>query len=522
MSNYNVETFTISETNQLFFVSDLHFFHKKIIEFTGRPTTLENLNNWIIQQCNSVIPNKHSTVLHLGDMFFSCTNEQAVEILSQLNGDWWFVLGNHDNPSKLETVINTVNKLKGTNHRCLGWYHKLLVKQEPKVKGEKCYKKLLILCHFPIEDWDSKHYGSAMIHGHCVDMETEILTKSGWKFRNNLNKNDLVLTYNPISKLSEYSSIDSIIDLSYTGKAYHFLSKNVSQRVTDLHTMVGLSSKGNYIKKSAEETAKLSEFKFITASTISASTSINLTDDLLKLYIAIAADGSIENTDLVRFRLKKQSKIDFVENLLNALSIPFRKFYRKDSVVVLNFTLPTELKEWNIKGLDNKLLNCSKNQFDIIVDTYLKTDGTDYQTYKAIYTSKKSEYDLLSHLSIIHGYTCSTSIRIPSNDNKSESYTLYLKPSQSSSMTRLLKNLSIEDVVDEHFWCIKTKNQNFFIRRNGKISLTGNCHGGGSDHDGRGLSKIPNRFDVGIDNSHTFTPFSFEDVKRILRKTRDV
>lgn len=166
MSNYNVETFTISETNQLFFVSDLHFFHKKIIEFTGRPTTLENLNNWIIQQCNSVIPNKHSTVLHLGDMFFGCTNEQAVEILSQLNGDWWFILGNHDNPSKLETVINTVNKIKGTNHRCLGWYHKLLVKQEPKVKGEKWYKKLLILCHFPIEDWDSKHYGSAMIHGH--------------------------------------------------------------------------------------------------------------------------------------------------------------------------------------------------------------------------------------------------------------------------------------------------------------------------------------------------------------------
>ena len=52
--------------------------------------------------------------------------------------------------------------------------------------------------------------------------------------------------------------------------------------------------------------------------------------------------------------------------------------------------------------------------------------------------------------------------------------------------------------------------------------IHGHVHGGGSDHDGFGISKIPNRFDVGIDNSHTFTPFSFEDVKRILRKTRDV
>ena len=119
---------------------------------------------------------------------------------------------------------------------------------------------------------------------------------------------------------------------------------------------------------------------------------------------------------------------------------------------------------------------------------------------------------------MIHGYTCTTSIRTPSNVNTSESYTLYLKPSQSSSMTRLLKNLSVEDVVDEHFWCIKTKNQNFFIRRNGKISLTGNCHGGGSEHSDFPLKKMPNRFDVGIDNSHGNVPFSYEDVRACMKK----
>ena len=165
MSN-NVENFLLEDGKHLVFTSDLHFFHKKIIDFTGRPTTFEELSSWIITQCNSKIPVSGSTVIHMGDMFFSCTNEEAVEVLSSLNGDWWFILGNHDNPSKIETVINTVNKLKGTNHRCLGWYHKLLVKQASPIQGHKMYKKLLILCHFPIEDWDSKHHGSAMIHGH--------------------------------------------------------------------------------------------------------------------------------------------------------------------------------------------------------------------------------------------------------------------------------------------------------------------------------------------------------------------
>lgn len=60
------------------------------------------------------------------------------------------------------------------------------------------------------------------------------------------------------------------------------------------------------------------------------------------------------------------------------------------------------------------------------------------------------------------------------------------------------------------------------MRREGKVHITGNCHGGGSDHDGHGIQKLPNRFDVGIDNSHTWSPFSYDDLRVILRKTRGV
>lgn len=166
MTNYDVEVFTRSPTNELYFVSDLHFFHKRIIEFTGRPTTFENLTSWIINQCNSVIPAKHSTVVHLGDMFFGCTTAEAAAVLEQMHGDWWFVLGNHDNPAKLQEIINLVNAKLKTNHRILGWYHRLLVKTPPKQTGLKWSKKLLILCHFPIEEWDGMSHGAYMIHGH--------------------------------------------------------------------------------------------------------------------------------------------------------------------------------------------------------------------------------------------------------------------------------------------------------------------------------------------------------------------
>lgn len=164
--NYNVELFEIGPQNQLYFTSDLHFFHEKIIGFTGRPTTFEELTSWIINQCNSTIPSENAVVIHMGDMFFKCTNEQAAEVLSSLNGDWWFILGNHDNPDKIQTVINTVNAAKGTNHRILGHYHRILVKSPPAISGQKWGKQLLILCHFPIEEWDGMGYKSYMVHGH--------------------------------------------------------------------------------------------------------------------------------------------------------------------------------------------------------------------------------------------------------------------------------------------------------------------------------------------------------------------
>ena len=159
-------TIIVDADNPLYFTSDLHFFHKRIVEFTGRPTLIENHVQWLIGRINNKVPTKAS-VYHLGDMFFSCTNEEAIKVLSNLNGTWHFVLGNHDNVSKLATIVNSVNYLKGTDHKIVGWYFRLLVKIPSLVKNEKDYKKQLILSHFPIEDWESMSHGSYMIHGHC-------------------------------------------------------------------------------------------------------------------------------------------------------------------------------------------------------------------------------------------------------------------------------------------------------------------------------------------------------------------
>ena len=53
---------------------------------------------------------------------------------------------------------------------------------------------------------------------------------------------------------------------------------------------------------------------------------------------------------------------------------------------------------------------------------------------------------------------------------------MYFREHNTSHSNRVRASTVVEDVENEHFWCVRTELQNFFIKRNGKVSLTGNCH----------------------------------------------
>ena len=218
--------------------------------------------------------------------------------------------------------------------------------------------------------------------GHCLTHDTEILTNSGWKFRNQLNKNDLIYTLNKETEILELSKINQFFDYNYTGTLFEFVGWSINQKVTSNHNMIGkikydqTNWKFKSLKASELATRK-SPYKFI-RSGIYPNKGINLSNDLLSLYIAINADGSptYNSENLIRFRLKKERKKEFIINLLNKLNISFKRYNYEDTSSSINFHLPKELLDWNLKGLDKKLLQCNSDQFQIILDTYKETDGS--------------------------------------------------------------------------------------------------------------------------------------------------
>ena len=81
-----------------FIISDLHFNHKNIIEYCNRPfESIEEMNKTLIKNWNRIVKGD-DIVWVLGD--FAIGNKEKIsQIVEQLNGRIYLVMGNHDDHS---------------------------------------------------------------------------------------------------------------------------------------------------------------------------------------------------------------------------------------------------------------------------------------------------------------------------------------------------------------------------------------------------------------------------------------
>lgn len=89
----------------IFFTSDTHFGHSKIIDYCKRPfSSIEEHDKTLIQKWNNTV-GQDDTVFHLGD--FAYGNSQFIaNIIKQLNGNIILIKGNHDLRNMNPTLYN--------------------------------------------------------------------------------------------------------------------------------------------------------------------------------------------------------------------------------------------------------------------------------------------------------------------------------------------------------------------------------------------------------------------------------
>lgn len=133
------------------FTSDLHFGHKNVCRYTGRPYfSVSEMNQALIDNWNKVVTN-NDTVWHLGDFAFGGIGF-IKEILSQLKGkEINMIIGNHDKKlAKKATELIQSNYLNSVQHY-----------KEVSINGQH-----IVLCHYAMRVWNKHHRGTWMLYGH--------------------------------------------------------------------------------------------------------------------------------------------------------------------------------------------------------------------------------------------------------------------------------------------------------------------------------------------------------------------
>lgn len=133
----------------IFFTSDLHSYHEKIIHHCGRPfRDVQVMNEKLIHNWNSIV-SPDDDVYILGDVTMKGP-ELAFAVLSRLVGKKYLIRGNHD-----YFVDNHAWSEYSWVFQWVKEYHELVVNNQK-----------FVLFHYPIAEWDGFYKGSIHLHGH--------------------------------------------------------------------------------------------------------------------------------------------------------------------------------------------------------------------------------------------------------------------------------------------------------------------------------------------------------------------
>ncbi len=135
------------ELEKIWFTADQHHGHNKIVDFCKRPTTVEQQDEWLINETWNKYIGKKDRVYILGDLSMANRNE-AEKFIGKLNGQKYLILGNHDKNIQNSTQFVQITQIKDFTYSQFG------------------LNIHIVLCHYPMMSWSRSIHGAWHLYGH--------------------------------------------------------------------------------------------------------------------------------------------------------------------------------------------------------------------------------------------------------------------------------------------------------------------------------------------------------------------
>ena len=358
----------------------------------------------------------------------------------------------------------------------------------------------------------------ALYYQMCLDSKTEILTTDGWKNCDSISDSDFVAGFDMKNESISFVPIEEWIDRPLHPGEHFWGIKNpmIDIRVTNRHSMVvkkkkfkkGLFSK--WYKRNAEDLS--GEFR-IPCAGFTNNNGVPLSDDELRFIGWVLTDGNINKITqhITISQGEHQPWNDNIERCLKGCGFKYSKTIR-DRNTQFNQTSKCvsyyiskgkprgkdkHLRGWERlegyldKDISLELLTMNQRQFSIFLETIHFGDGNKQlgqnwtrRSYH-ISSARRQFIDNLQILCVLNGYASHSTLH---NYNKNPIWIIHIKPSHVRSI--MVKSSDKRPVwgklnaqLSERVWCVRNRLGTIVTRRNGKVSIVGNC--------GRGIRPHP-------------------------------
>jgi len=321
----------------------------------------------------------------------------------------------------------------------------------------------------------------------CVSEDTEILTTEGWKGHDELEKGDIIKTFNLETRKIESKKVDNLFKREYQGIMYRLRNRIQDQLISPEHRVLRRKfNTNNYVLEPIEKVLKLKSPIVIPIAGKNLNPEAKISDEQIKLMAWIISEGTVERprkyrccyrVSVYQSKIKNRGNYNDIVGLLNHFNLayanhPATSLGEEVQQLRLNAESSREIHKWfgtreNVHFIPDQLLNLSERQSRLFLETYLKGDGTEECK---IATGNLDVLNDLQTIIVNAGYGFTVLKRKPTDIGKKNIYILRIIKHPETYITKIEK-VNYKGII----WCPHTENGTIIARRKGKVFITGNC-----------------------------------------------
>lgn len=340
---------------------------------------------------------------------------------------------------------------------------------------------------------------------YCLDEETEILTPDGWV--KDAGIGDSVMVFDPETGEIRQDTVRAAIRRPLEPDEYFcsYSGPQLDVRVTNRHRMLYDNKRRLGWKfKAAEELSRLCNGAFIPVSGHGDFKGVPLSDDELRFIGWFLSDGTRNrhNNAIYISQAKHQPWLEEIEACIRGCGFKFGRrevsggtqFNETSPRVVFSVSYgeprgrDRHLKGWACisryidKEIPDALMDMTEQQFDIMLEAVHKGNGAKQsgqpwtrRSYH-ISTPYRKQAERLQIMGLQRGWKAN--IAVDTNGRDKPLYIVHMKKKDAVYIGSHGDGRPVwirEPHTDERCWCVETGTGTLITRRNGKVTIMGNC-----------------------------------------------